>query len=200
VITGVVDTSFGVFRSLLPGTPDPNSVQADAPEVSAPWNASRPGFGLLRREKNGFSIANIAASLPGRGGVGARGTSDDAGQQMVAVSAREPLIRSGYAGNEGYADEYVGDEEQERGSEYHPPSVQAGGGGYDVRSIESMMRTERGALARKSLTDRLAQMPGLSKLGPGQRKVNQILCPCESWLDSRAAFFFGSLRLRICRL
>ena len=51
VLTGVVDTSFGVLRSLLPGQPTAgtDTPPTDAVQGSAPWNAAPPRFGLLRR-------------------------------------------------------------------------------------------------------------------------------------------------------
>ena len=82
VLTGVVDTSFGVLRALLPGQASDANAHAgtgagananadvptppiDADQSAAPWNITQPRFGLLRRDTH-FSIASIAASLPGR--------------------------------------------------------------------------------------------------------------------------------------
>ena len=82
VLSGVVDSSFGVLRSILPiaGVSDGSAAltSADGSEeglaASAPWNISRPGFGLLRGE-SGFSIASLAASLPGASGMRDRARS-----------------------------------------------------------------------------------------------------------------------------
>ncbi|TFK67707.1 hypothetical protein BDN72DRAFT_842723 [Pluteus cervinus] len=113
-VTGVVDTSFGLLRSFLPGgvSTDVVAPGMDPTQGSAPWNAPArttvgglaSGFGLLRRE-SGFSIASIAASLPGTaslrgkgstpgsvvGGMGGGGGGvEEVGQQMVAVSRGGP--------------------------------------------------------------------------------------------------------------
>ena len=127
VLSGVVDSSFGVLRSILPiaGISDGSAALASADggeeglAASAPWNISRPGFGLLRRE-SGFSIASLAASLPGAsgmrdrarsfasvhsgvGGGGGGGGAEEEGQEMVesrpgsvkGVSLREESEESG---------------------------------------------------------------------------------------------------------
>jgi hypothetical protein len=92
VISGVVDTSFGMLRSFLPlpgstpSAPADGNPQAEVPS-STPWNAVRPGFGLLRRE-NGFSIASLTASLPGSKdrAKSILGDGEEAGQQLVSVN------------------------------------------------------------------------------------------------------------------
>lgn len=178
VILGVVDQGFGVLRALLPGTSaDPNAAALDGPspdQEAAPWNAVRPGFGLLRRE-SGFSIASLAASLPGRD----RGrsfasttgtTAEESGQMMVAVSSRPGSVRSVYgsdaesSGEDNSQDDGEYDDEQERDDDRHDTR--------SIRSFESMMgraARRRRTRTRKSLTDRLASMPGLARLsGPQQ--------------------------------
>lgn len=96
-----VDQGFGVLRALLPGnSADGHTTSSENPNTdqeTAPWNAVRPGFGLLRRE-SGFSIASLAASLPGRdraksfastaGSIG-----EESGQMMVDVSSRPGSVR-----------------------------------------------------------------------------------------------------------
>jgi hypothetical protein len=198
VISGVVDTSFGVFRSLLPGTPDlGNGGGAD----SAPWNVVGPGFGLLRR-RSGISIASIAASLPGRDrlgvGIGAggakHGVREESGRPLVVVSSsRPPSVTSGYTGNEGYSDD-ISSEGYGEGNAVVGEEGEAESG-HDARSIKSfegMMKRERernaGAGARKSLSDRLAHMPGLHKVRallactlfvsfyPRKSRAKQLIC------------------------
>ncbi|KAH9004555.1 hypothetical protein EDB86DRAFT_1959670 [Lactarius hatsudake] len=176
VILGVVD-GFGVLRALLPGTAaDPNAAappEGLSPEQeAAPWNAARPGFGLLRRE-SGFSIASLAASLPGRDRARsfastAGTTAEESGQMMVDVSSQPGSIRSVYGSDaessaeDNSQDEGEDEDEQERDDDRHDTR--------SIRSFESMMgRTARRRRTRKSLTDRLASMPGLARLsGPQQ--------------------------------
>jgi len=150
VLLGVVDTSFGMLRSLLPlpGTtpqaPADPSQQSEVASSNAPWNAVRPGFCLLRRE-SGFSIASLAASLPG------------------SKDRNKSILGNGEAGQQlGYRDDEDGEEDQEE--------IETGIS-HDTRSIksfESMMsgsaRERKEAHARKSLSDRLAHMSGLSRL------------------------------------
>ncbi|KAF8269687.1 hypothetical protein EI94DRAFT_1771165 [Lactarius quietus] len=180
VILGVVDQGFGVLRSLLPSTTaDPNAAAPVGPnpnpnldQEAAPWNAARPGFGLLRRE-SGFSIASLAASLPGRDRARsfastAGTTAEESGQMMVEVSSRPGSVRSIYGSDaessaeDNSEDDGEDDEEQERDDDRHDTR--------SIRSFENMMgRAARRRRPRKSLTDRLASMPGLARLsGPQQ--------------------------------
>lgn len=193
VISGVVDSSFGVLRAFLPGSEDPTSPHS--PDA-APWNATRPGFGLLRRD-TGFSIASLAASLPGSVGKAVVKKDEESGQQLVEVPSRPGSSRSIRVEDATSSSEASGDEDDEEGSEEEDEDE----GGHDARSIrsfESMMssrsgkrRTKKrmaagpGGVGRKSLTDRLASMPGLSRLSqsaPGDsNKVSTLpilwLCP-----------------------
>lgn len=188
VISGVVDSSFGVLKALLPlqYTPsDPTNPQEGLPS-SAPWNAMRPNFGLLRRE-SGFSIANLAASLPGAGREktkSPRGEGEESGQQLVNVSRPGSVKSAKSAGVEDSSDEETDEEVSEGGEESgmddgYQGVDQAGGGGHDsrsIRSFESMMskgakererkiqETNASAAARKSLSDRLAGMSGMGRL------------------------------------
>ena len=190
VISGVVDTSFGVLKALLPlhntvqSPPDLSTSQGELPS-SAPWNAMRPGFGLLRRE-SGFSIANFAASLPGAGRDKTKsflGDGEESGQQLVSVSKPGSVKSAKSAGMEDGSDEESdeegsGESEEEEGDGYQGAD-QVGGGGHDsrsIRSFESMMsigakererkiqEANASAAARKSLSDRLAGMSGLGRL------------------------------------
>jgi len=186
VILGVVDQGFGVLRALLPGTsPDTHatsSENATTDQDAAPWNSVRPGFGLLRRE-SGFSIASLAASLPGRDRArsfaSTTGTSaEESGQMMVDVSSRPGSVRSAYGSDgESSADGDSQDDEEddeEQDDERHD--------GRSIRSFESMMgRATRRRRPRKSLSDRLASMPGLARLSgqpsTQQQLVVRIACP-----------------------
>ncbi|KAG1722836.1 uncharacterized protein EDB91DRAFT_1174108 [Suillus paluster] len=173
VISGVVDSSFGVLRSFLPSAPTQTSHSTSGPDTGdARWNLPT---GLLRRE-SGFSIASL---VPGRE---KKGEGKEEGQrELVEVSSRPGSIRSIYVNDEAEvdgteeeseeeADEEEGDEEEEDESEEEEPAHDA----RSIRSFESMMSGNSGkarkkkrkfaAMGRKSLTDRLAQVPGLSRL------------------------------------
>ncbi|KAL6306233.1 hypothetical protein BKA93DRAFT_895417 [Sparassis latifolia] len=193
VISGVVDTSFGVLRMLLPGqsqaqkTPAEPQLDTDAPpaEESVP---ARPGFTLLRRD-TGFSIASLAASLPGAASrVRSTGQNEEAGQQMVEVPSRPGSSRSIRGQDERSTSEESSSEDEEESEDEE--------GEHDTRSIrsfESMMsgrhrQRKRAPGGRKSITDRLASVPGLSRLSqsaphevtkgspPGSRK-SSVLFP-----------------------
>lgn len=87
---------------------------------------------------------------------------------MVDVSSRPGSVRSVYGSDaesseeENGEDEDEEDDEQERDDDRHDTR--------SIRSFESMMgRAARRKRPRKSLTDRLASMPGLARLsGPQQ--------------------------------
>jgi hypothetical protein len=173
VLSGVVDSSFGVLRSFLPST-DAAATQASATSTeelqsAAPWNAMRPSFGLLRRE-TGFSIANLAASLPVTGRDRSRSVHkapDENGQQMVEVSSRpgsRASRRSIYAGSEDESEEANETGEGEEESEGDEESGDEQDERRSIRSFESMMSSRKRAIGRKSLSDRLASMPGLGRL------------------------------------
>jgi hypothetical protein len=180
VILGVVDQGFGVLRALLPGNPadaqvaPPENTNVD--QEAAPWNAARPGFGLLRRE-SGFSIASLAASLPvgrdrSRSFASTTGTTaEESGQMMVDVSSRPGSVRSIY----GSDAESSGDENsQENESDEEEESVDDRHDTRSIRSFENMMgRAARRRRPRKSLTDRLASMPGLGRLSGPQQAIPQ---------------------------
>ena len=171
VLSGVVDSSFGVLRSLLPG--QNQTPAATATPVAEATEEPRQGFTLLRRD-TGFSIASLAASLPG-GRASRPVQGEESGQQMIEVPSRPGSSRSMRApddetttSDEGTTDE-DGEEEEDEEEEEH---------GHDARSIrsfESMMssRSRRskakskrkfGGGGRMSLADRLSSMPGLSRL------------------------------------
>ncbi len=156
-----------------------SSENPNTDQEAAPWNAVRPGFGLLRRE-SGFSIASLAASLPGRDrpksfASTTGSTGEESGQMMVDVSSRPGSVRSMYGSEAGSSEDDESqeddedDEEQEREDERHDAR--------SIRSFESMMgRAGRRRRARKSLSDRLASMPGLARFsGPQQAQQQQLV-------------------------
>ncbi|KZT07540.1 uncharacterized protein LAESUDRAFT_725000 [Laetiporus sulphureus 93-53] len=174
VISGVVDTSFGVLRSLLPGQNQGQGSSTGGNTESTEESASRPGFGILRRD-TGFSIASLAASLPGsRTRSASTAHNEESGQQMVEVPSRPGSSRSMHVD-----EELTASDEQSSGDEDEGDEEDEGEHGHDTRSIrsfESMMSGRTGrrkgkrrpSAPRKSLTDRLANMPGLSRLSQNQ--------------------------------
>ncbi|EGN91890.1 hypothetical protein SERLA73DRAFT_118025 [Serpula lacrymans var. lacrymans S7.3] len=182
VISGVVDSSFGVLRSLsfLPGHNDNPVTPAKSTESAPPWNV-RPGLGLLRREA-GFSIASLTASLPGtREKAKSAKDAEEAGQQLVPVSSRPSSVKSVYLNDEDgpYLSEKAEDEseeneeEDEEEEEEDEEEEEEVHDGRSIRSFERMMnsskpRKRKQVSGRKSLTDRLAQMSGLSRLAQSE--------------------------------
>jgi hypothetical protein len=149
-LTGVVGSSFGVLRALLPGGPETPAASAEA--GAAPWNAMRPAFGLLRRE-SGFAIASLAASLPGRP---APPRAEDGGRQMTEV-----VSRPGSRASSLYAPLEEESESASESEEGSAPEDALGGDAHSVRSFESMLSSRRKAVSRKSLADRLARVSGV---------------------------------------
>ncbi|KAG1806017.1 hypothetical protein EV424DRAFT_1428717 [Suillus variegatus] len=186
VISGVVDSSFGVLRSFLPSAPTSASAPTPAPTLTSTFTSApttetsdtRWNMGLLRRE-SGFSIASL---VPGRKGDG-KGEGEDGQRELVAVSSRPGSIHSIYVnedmGVEGTEDESeASDDDEEDGEEEEDEDEseeeEHAHDAKSIRSFESMMSGNSGkarkkkrklaSLSRKSLTDRLAQVPGLSRL------------------------------------
>ena len=164
VISGVVDSSFGVLRALLPGQAPPDATgDPSLADATAPWNATRPGFGILRRD-TGFSIASLAASLPGARAKTPVQKDEEAGQQLIEVPSRPGSIRSARGPNAS-SEEEESDEEDEEEEEEEEHDTRS------IRSFESMMssrsrrRRVNTAAGRKSIADRLASVPGLGRLG-----------------------------------
>ncbi|KAH0836503.1 hypothetical protein J3R83DRAFT_8141 [Lanmaoa asiatica] len=141
VISGVVDSSFGVLRALLPGqtahggngggtsavpgsAPGSGSIGAGVGAASgagtgtgeteaALWGV-RPSLGLLRRE-TGFAIAGLTAALPG-GPIKARsqGHPEEEGQrELVEVSSRPSSLRSHRSRHEEESEDTEGSSEGE---------------------------------------------------------------------------------------
>jgi len=168
VLSGVVDSSFGVLRALLPGGQHDQDV-AQPPEVVI--QESKPGFGLLKRE-SGFSISTLAASLPiaRQRSNQSNTTADESGQQMMDVSRPNSRTskhsRVGGTGDETHETSEESEADSEEGEEEEEDEE------HDVRSIksfESMMserkrRRRKAASGRKNIADRLANVPGLQRL------------------------------------
>ncbi|KAI5986021.1 hypothetical protein EDC04DRAFT_3149602 [Pisolithus marmoratus] len=141
------------------------------------------GVNILRRD-SGFSLASLAASLPGGQGTRSRASSnvDGIGQrELVEVSSRPGSVKSSSGRDEDGGDvsgdnEESGedeDEEEEEEEEEEEGEEEEVHDTKSIRSFESMMsssrRKRRTATAaststRKSLTDRLSNVPGLSRL------------------------------------
>ncbi|KAJ6591269.1 hypothetical protein DFH09DRAFT_1139158 [Mycena vulgaris] len=209
-VTGVVDSSFGMLRQLLPGTgsPLPVTPALDSNTAAAPWNfphvgsATRPGFGLLRRE-TGFSIGGIS--------IGGRAEEKRGAEELREVS-RPASLRAEAASDDGESDDAEGgsaEEEEEEDGQYEEE-----GASHDARSIrsfESMMSRERskgrrGARkpgpGRKSLTDRLAHVSGLAGFKGSPPPRRDSLLPAAGRFDtpissrpSSPAVLGGGLRL-----
>ena len=162
VLSGVVDSSFGMLRSLLPVNIDQQQSTTGDTTESAPWNNIRPGFGLLRRE-SGFSIASLAASLPRpreRSKSVASHANGEEGQEMI--ESRPGSIRDVHLGDAVHSDyEKSGDESSDEESEQEGVAHDA----KSIRSFESMMSLSKKAdkKDRMSITDRLASMSRLTR-------------------------------------
>lgn len=192
VITGVVDSSFGILRSLMPAAGPSATNAASAPGTPVLGNL-RPGFGLLRRE-SGFSIASLAASLPIAGRSRSNTATEEAGQQLLTVS-RPSSVRSRVSVKSLHnrkEDEDSGDDESESVEESSATGDEEGDDdGEDedeeedeapavsdarsIRSFESMLSASKGksrtARSRKSLSDRLASVSAFASL-----KVRALPC------------------------
>ncbi|KAF5316222.1 hypothetical protein D9619_006641 [Psilocybe cf. subviscida] len=185
VISGVVDSSFGILRSFMPTQSSALDTSEAPGSPGAPYG-TRAGFGLLRRE-SGFSIASIAASLPIAGRSRSNTGAEESGQQLVTVSrpgsrASRASLRIKVAGadsdEEGSSasesSAMEGEEEESEGEEGEDEDGEDDGAAHSVnndtrsiRSFESMMnagkeKSSRGARARKSLSDRLASVSALA--------------------------------------
>jgi hypothetical protein len=186
VISGVVGSSFGVLRLLLPGSQDAltnaNTEEvATAQNASASWNSVRPGFSLLTRE-TGFSIAaSIAASLPGASvrAKSSQSLAEESGQPLLAVSRPPSEKSAGYLHEEEDSSEGgSGDEKELNGDGGGDDGVEVEGehDARSIRSFESMLtgkgRKGTATIARKSLSDRLAHVSGFSRLQSREQEAS----------------------------
>ncbi|PBK86415.1 hypothetical protein ARMGADRAFT_1169145 [Armillaria gallica] len=166
VITGVVDTSFGMLKSLLPNNTNAPATIENV-QGSAPWNAVRPGFGLLRRE----SVFSIKSMLPGS-------TPKLGGEEELITVSRPGSVRSRrsragsvrsrvYASSDDDSEEEEEDDSEEskddddeEEADYSPPTDTR-----SIKSFESMMSSKkkrRRKVSRPSLSDRLASVSALT--------------------------------------
>ena len=192
VISGVVDSSFGILRSFMPAGNNPGALSPSGrttPNTPGSISASlpKPGFGLLRRE-SGFSIASLAASLPITGRSRANTTTEESGQQLVTVS-RPSSIRSRSSLKIRVGDESQGDSsddgdeslttdddqsevdgEDGEEAEEENGDVPRAGDAKRIRSFESMLSASKekpkgtSSHPRKTLSDRLASVSALASL------------------------------------
>jgi len=129
VISGVVDSSFGILKSL-------------GRAATTPSAAKPPPLG---RKESGFSIAGLAVSLPipSRSRSGSA-VSPEEGRQLVTVGPSNNAVSDDESGSE--------DEEGDGGESGN----ESEGHGADTRSIKSFGSMLSESRKRKSLSDRLA--------------------------------------------
>ncbi|KAL0065060.1 hypothetical protein AAF712_007896 [Marasmius tenuissimus] len=178
-VTGVVDTSFGIFKSFTLPTLKVGS-QADLhSEVDgpvAPWNEGKGT--LVRRDTGGFSIRGL--KLPGLGGgsvVGGKAKEEE----MISVSRPGSVRSRKSAGSRMAASDYdseeddddnldeddVSDGEGESGSEEDGSEEEAeegegyfsgpGGDARSIKSFESMMSSRQRASKKAAHSGRSAR-------------------------------------------
>jgi hypothetical protein len=195
VISGVFDSSFGALRGLIgvgahDNPANPTVPTHDPAQEQTPWNYHRAGFGLLRRG-SGFSIASVASSLPALqrqiSAPSRRSNPDESGQMLVEVTSKPGSIHK--EGEESVTEDSEQGESDE-GESDEEEDTNASGGKADTRSIRSfgsMMSRESGKKAqkdvpgysgpmmeRKRLSDRLANVSVLSRLGGKESATSSI--------------------------
>ncbi|KAJ8516880.1 hypothetical protein ONZ45_g5866 [Pleurotus djamor] len=225
VITGVVDSSFTILRSIITNNPNsplnPSPINAIPSPIDEAHAGGRAGFGLLRRQSSGFSLASIAASLP-IPGARSKLAQEENGQPLLPVSRPASVKSAKQTDDESSSvtddtGDDSGEDEDDDGEEGDGEPILMGGGSlkkeFDARSIrsfESMMSERqkngrsRSGTGRKSLTDRLASVSGMGSLkgSPPSRRPS-ILPPSytsgsqrlESPVYSGPPSPAGSLRL-----
>ena len=192
VISGVVDSSFGILRSFSSTLPLP---MGNKPFSGTETEyTTKPGFNILRRE-SGFSIASLAASLPMGGR--ARSTSvEETGQQLITVSRPSSLrsktsswrrsISRGNGDGDGDDDDdesqddddesddesesaASGEEESDEAAEEAVSVTASGGDSRSIRSFENMLsagkehgKNKKSVRPRKSISDRLASVSAVA--------------------------------------
>lgn len=167
VITGVFYTSFGVLRALIPGQA---TVGSGGGVIGGQQEGGKEGTSLgtplgtwetrrMPRRESGFSIASLAASLPGGQRTRSRAASYVGGQrelvEVSSVRSRSGRVSSEEGGVDGGTEE--SEESREEGGESDGEE-----GVHDTRSTERTMNESGKPGGRKSLTDRLSSMPGLT--------------------------------------
>ena len=180
VISGVVDSSFGILRSFMPSSSLPIPI-GNKPSSGAEGEYTKPGFNILRRE-SGFSIASLAASLP-MGGRARSTCEEETGQQLITVSRPSSLrsktswrVRGDGDESQGDDDESDDDEsesaatgEEEESDEAAAEAVSVGGDARSIRSFENMLsagkeqgKNKKTIRPRKSISDRLASVSAVA--------------------------------------
>lgn len=178
VISGVVDSSFGILRSFMPSSSLPNPI-GNKPSSGTETEYTKPGFNLLRRE-SGFSIASIAASLPMGGRARSTTGEEETGQQLITVSRPSSLRSKTSWRNKGDEDEIQDEEESddesesattgdEESDEAAAEAVSAAGDARSIRSFENMLtavkeqgKNKKAVRSRKSISDRLASVSAVA--------------------------------------
>ena len=203
VISGVFDSSFGALRGLISAAAHDNPASpatpaADSVQNQAPWNYHRAGFGLLKRG-SGFSITSVASSLPALqrqiSTPSRKPNPDESGQMLVEVTSRPASIRREGEGSTTDASDQSESDEDDSDDEEDANAI---GGKADTRSIRSfgsMMSGEGSKKARKdvssyggpmmerkSLSDRLANVSVLSRLGGKESATPSIQAVGFPWL------------------
>jgi len=224
VISGVVDSSFGILRSFMPSSAIPVPI-GNIPSPGSEGELLKPGFNLLRRE-SGFSIASLAASLPIGGGRARLTGGEESGQQLVTVSKPSSLKsktswriktdedETDDGSESGTTDEEESDGEGEEGDGGGAAEAVSGVGDVkSIRSFESMLnaskergRSKKVVRARKSISDRLASVSAFvtSKTSPlsSPRSSSLVLpstqeAPASNLRFGAAAAAAGSHVLRL---
>jgi hypothetical protein len=195
VISGVVDSSFGILRSFMPSSTVPTPI-GNKYSPGTETEHTKPGFNLLRRE-SGFSIANLAASLP-IGGRARSASGEETGQQLITVfnpsSLRSKTSWQFRGDGDGSQDDDVSDEStsaatgEEESDETGDGVAEAVSGAGDVRSIrsfESMLsagkeqgRNKKTIRQRVSISDRLASVSAIAA-----PKVRILVFLMEMWKE-----------------
>ena len=190
VISGVVDSSFGILRSFMPTGGGTASARSGRMTPGTPGGRT---LGLLRRD-SGFSIASLAASLPiaGRSRLGGGGGGgEEVGQQMISVA--RPGSRSSSKimvnkhedesdddedededegdGESASSKEESEDDEENKAENSGVESEKVlSGDARSIRSFESMLSASKERKGyqqqqpRKTLSDRLASVSALAKV------------------------------------
>ncbi|KAF7794468.1 hypothetical protein EIP86_005602 [Pleurotus ostreatoroseus] len=167
VISGVVDSSFGVLRAFLPG----QQVAAAEGDTDAQEAVTRPGFNLLRRD-TGFSIASLAASLPGARSKTPVQKDEEAGQQLVEVPSRPGSIRSVRPEESSSSDADSEEEDEEEEEE-----------GHDTRSIRSF----------ESVTPGISTVLAPRSPASDSRRIPQFIAGCFTCRDSHLSAKYSIL-------
>ncbi|KAF9266281.1 hypothetical protein L218DRAFT_956646 [Marasmius fiardii PR-910] len=172
-VTGVVDTSFELFKSFtLPAIkvgsqPSESYLPAEADGTTAPWNEGRQM--LVRRDTGGFSIRGL--KLPGLGGGGSGVGGKAKEEEMVSVSRAGSVKSRRSMGSRAAVSDYEGEDDDEKSqseedSEGDSESegeedgdnesdqekedyFSTGGDARSIKSFESMMSSRRKNVNRK---------------------------------------------------